>query len=57
VIADFKNGLVDLSKNFQKWLSEYNTILQKLANRDKAKAKNLEYDKKINDAQTEKFKL
>jgi len=57
VIADFKNGLVDLSKNFQKWLSEYNTVQQKLANRDKAKAKNLEYDKKINDAQTEKFKL
>ena len=57
MIADFKNGLVDLSKNFQKWLSEYNTVQQKLANRDKAKAKNLEYDKKINDAQTEKFKL
>jgi len=49
VLTEFKTSTQTLSKNYQKWLAEYNTILAKLNIRDKMKDKNDQYDFKITD--------
>jgi hypothetical protein len=56
VLEEFKISMKTLQKNYQKWCSEYNTILLKIAQRDKIKDKNDQYDYKITEAQNEKYR-
>jgi hypothetical protein len=55
VVSDFKRNYHGMSKNFLKWYTEYNTVIQKLAIRDKNKQKKDYLAEKYEKMQQEKF--